>query len=123
MVWDAGTYFEVALGVLGASPIFLAFGWDAWERLRAMYVPQAEVDRLAANCIAACGVCAREYLECNIDRARRRGETGEYWLQIRVLESLKQVETTGGATAEQTLHIGADAKMGCPDKPGNDGCE
>jgi len=32
----------LVVGVAGASPPFLVFGFDAWERLKAVYVPQED---------------------------------------------------------------------------------
>ncbi len=85
----------IVIGVAGASPPFLAFGWHAWERLRAMYVPQEDVDRLAADCIVHMGDGAMRFVLRDLDRARRRGETGEYWLLVRVKEALERMEASG----------------------------
>lgn len=96
MSWDVGTYFGVSLGIAtSASPIFFAFGFDAWERLKAVYVPQEDVDQLAADCIAEHGHRVHQFIEIQLDRAQRRGETGEYWLLIRVKETLERMEAIG----------------------------
>jgi hypothetical protein len=78
----------LVIALMGASPPFLAFGWDAWERLRAVYVPQDEIDRLAAECVARFGADAAAEIEIQMDRAQRRGEIGEYWVLRRVLTAI-----------------------------------
>lgn len=98
MAWDVAKYFGLALGIAGATPPFLAFGWDAWERLKAVYVPQEGVDRLAADCIIEFGPGAMRFVETEIDRAKRRGETGEYWLAIRVKETIERMEAASSTT-------------------------
>ena len=87
----------LVVGIAGVSPPFLAFGFDAWERLKAVYVPQEDVDQLAADCIAEHGSRVWQFIEDQLDRAHRRGETGEYWLLIRVKEALEAMEANGGA--------------------------
>lgn len=97
MIWDFWTFLRVALGVAGV--IVLTFGWDAWERWKAVCVPQEEIDRLAAERIVQYGtVRAKRFTEANLDRARRRGETGEYWLLVRVRETIERMEASGSDT-------------------------
>ncbi|HEY4940079.1 MAG TPA: hypothetical protein VII56_01520 [Rhizomicrobium sp.] len=81
-------------------PITFTFGWDAWERLKAVYVPQEGVDQLAADCIVEFGPGAIRFVETEIDRAKRRGETGEYWLAIRVKETIERMEASGSLTQQ-----------------------
>ena len=87
----------ILTAAIGAAPPFLAFGWDAWERLRAAYVPQEDVDRLASDCIAEYGPGAMRFVNDELDDAKRQGKTGEYWLLIRVKEALEGMKTAGGA--------------------------
>ncbi len=94
------TYLGILLGVAGSAPIFLSFGWDAWERLKAIYVSQKDVDRLAADCIAQFGCSAKQFIDTDLDRAKRRGETGEYWLLIRVRETIERWEVAGSVTQQ-----------------------
>jgi hypothetical protein len=47
------------------------------------------------SCVAHYGVGAKRFIELDLDRAWRRGETGAYWLLIRVKKAIERMEATG----------------------------
>ncbi|MEJ0028045.1 MAG: hypothetical protein WDN01_18625 [Rhizomicrobium sp.] len=77
-----------------ASPPFVAAGMLIWERLKPYFIPQAEIDVLARDCIAHFGVGATEELRILAQRAGRRGETAEEATLVRVMAAVRRMERT-----------------------------
>ena len=74
--------------VVSASPIVLGLGSVALDRLRPYFIPQAEIDRLAEDCIAHFGARALREIEIEADRAERMGEIAQSGVLLRVRDAI-----------------------------------
>jgi hypothetical protein len=95
----------MAVALAGASPPVIALLWVVWDRVRPLFIPQSEIDRIARACLAHYGEDAIEKLAIDADRAERRGDCQISGCLVRVIKAVARLEAEPDSNAtRQLLH-------------------